>query len=71
MMMRPNKEGADWRIIRAWIDEQIAGSHERLEGYMSPDYHHYERGRIAVLRDLIELVEPKKLPPTPQDENYG
>jgi hypothetical protein len=69
MTMKVNKAGADWLLVRAWVDGEIASARGRLEGQQSENSTNYERGQIAVLRRLLREVEPEAMAEI-EDPNY-
>lgn len=66
--MLVNRLGQDWLLIRAWADDQIVSALSALE--LSDERGDMNRGRLAILRLLIETVEPPPKTET-EDENYG
>lgn len=55
-----NKAGADWVILKRYIDEEIETIRSRLEDYQPPEITHADRGRVAALRDLIKFATPSQ-----------
>lgn len=68
--MTINKLSPDWIVAKQWLQDQIEKSHRNMESPLSPDAYNFERGRIALARDLIEEVEPTS-PPQTSEEDYG
>lgn len=69
--MNVNRHGADWLLIRRWIDAELADARAKLEArHAMIEDTQFERGRIAALRSLLDFGEPA---PTPESEevNYG
>jgi len=70
MVVAVNKAGQDWLTIRKWLGEKMA---EHLEAIlMSNDEAtaHQHRGRVLILRELVDWVEPEPLPET-TDADYS
>lgn len=53
-----------WRVVHAWAERQLMSSRLTLEsiGY-PPEQTEYLRGRIAAMKELLKLPEPKKIIP--------
>lgn len=69
--MKVNVLGADWQIIRKWVGVELAAARSRLEGPLPIDDTMFERGKIASLKSLLDLVEPTPAADYVEDVNYG
>lgn len=59
-----------WRAVKGWAEERLDASRTAIEPHgVAPERTEYERGRIAALRELLQLPEPRKLsqPPSAAD----
>lgn len=50
-------QSTTWRTIAAWLDTQIEGVRDQLEGEVDATDTERLRGRVAALRDLRTLPE--------------
>lgn len=69
-MIKPNKEGADWLVIKAELKNRIASLQEEMLNELSPEQYNSCRGAILMARQIIEWVEPTTPPKTTEDD-YG
>lgn len=59
MTLNVDWNGADWRRIRAWLNDRIAEDHAALEQpHQGDDETKRARGRIQRARELLD-AEPK------------
>lgn len=48
-----------WRAVKQWAEDRLVSSRATIEAAgMPPMDTEYQRGRIAVLRELLGLTEP-------------
>lgn len=69
-IMGVNRAGVDWLMIKSWLLAEISNASSRLEDQQPDGSTQFERGQIAVLRRLLNEVEPVKQPEI-EEENYG
>ena len=69
-MISVNKEGADWKLVKAWLRTSINKAHDAMEAGQSIEEYHFLRGQILLARALIDEVEPAT-PPITTEDNYG
>ena len=67
-----NKHSATWREVAAWAETELAKARERIES-VGVDLHETEslRGRIAVLRETLALVDAPEQRVVEQVVGYG
>lgn len=70
-MMRVNKHGADWLLIRAYVQDELSAALSRLETALPMENTTFERGQIAALRKLVAFAEAPERTPDNEAENYG
>ena len=68
--MQVNKEGADWKVLKAKLNTMIDGLQEDMLNLLPPEEYHRCRGGILLAREVIEWVEPTT-PPITEEDNYG
>lgn len=69
--MHVNTSGADWIIVRRWLNTEIEAAQSRLESpALDFTLTQFERGRLAAWRSVLDWAEPRK-PPEVEDQNYG
>jgi hypothetical protein len=69
-MIKPNKEGADWLVIKAELKNRIASLQEEMLNELSVEQYNSCRGAILMARQIIEWVEPTT-PPQITEDTYG
>jgi hypothetical protein len=65
-----NKEGADWKLVKAELNTRIAQLQDQMLSSLSVEEYHRCRGSILLAKDLIEWVEPTTPGKTSEDD-YG
>ena len=68
---KPMDDGPEWWRLKAWLDERIAESLNRLEtpGFPTESYD-VLRGHLAAYRALVAAVEEKPIPIPASPPNY-
>ncbi len=69
--MKIERHGGDWKQIRSWIAQNIHERHLSMENDLSELDTAKERGAIAVLRDLVNEVEPNAPESVETPEGYN
>lgn len=58
-----DEQSATWRAVQAWAEGRLASSRATLEAPGTPlDMTENHRGRIAVLKELLRLPKPSRIP---------
>lgn len=57
---RIETDSRTWRAVTAWADKRMTSSRAAIESPgLGPVDTEYERGRLAAVRELLKLAEPK------------
>ena len=71
MSIKPNKEGVDWRLIKAELNARIAQLQEEMLNPLTSEEYNRCRGGILLAKELIEWVEPTAKVTEAKDDGYG
>lgn len=65
MATQVNRVGADWLLIRKWINDKIDEHTQALT--LTNENGDIRRGHIAALKEMVAWVEPSELPEVTTD----
>lgn len=62
--MKIEPDSATWRAVKAWAEARLSASRAANEARgLDPQKTEFERGRIALAKELLRLPEPSKINP--------
>lgn len=63
-------ESPSWKAIAAWAEGRLSASRAAIEAHgLDLQQTEYQRGRIAMLRELLKLPTPNRIDPAHSAEH--